>query len=128
MHGRAKGLGRQLSKQLSKQLTQLLAQPTAPNARSTVGSGADPKELLHGYLADAKCSWSCFCQRKTFQTYQKEWFKVLRKWHTTGEMHLPLLVFTLSSLAEAALRSGSRSLRAASASSESGPKTEGRPA
>ena len=40
----------------------------------------------------------------------------------TGEMHFPLLVFTLSSLAEAALRSGSRSpsLRAASARDESG--------
>ena len=34
-------------------------------------------------------------------------FKVLRERHTTGEMHFPLLVFTLSSLAEAALRSGS---------------------
>ena len=41
-----------------------------------------------------------------------EWnagFHVLRERHTTGEMHFPLLVFTLSSLAEAALRSGSRS-------------------
>ena len=38
-----------------------------------------------------------------------EGFKVLRERHTTGEMHFPLLVFTLSSLAEAALRSGSRS-------------------
>ena len=32
--------------------------------------------------------------------------KVLRERHTTGEMHFPLLAFTLSSLAEAALRSG----------------------
>ena len=31
---------------------------------------------------------------------------MLRERHTTGEMHLPLLVFTLSSLAVAALRSG----------------------
>ena len=40
---------------------------------------------------------------------KNEGFKVLRERHTTGEMHFPLLVFTLSSLAEAALRSGSRS-------------------
>ena len=40
---------------------------------------------------------------------KSEGFKVLRERHTTGEMHFPLLVFTLSSLAEAALRSGSRS-------------------
>ena len=33
-------------------------------------------------------------------------FKVLRERHTTGEMHFPLLVFALSSLAEAGLRSG----------------------
>ena len=33
---------------------------------------------------------------------------MLRERHTTGEMHFPLLFFTLSSLAEAALRSGSR--------------------
>ena len=59
---------------------------------------------------------------------KKEGFQVLRERHTTGETHFPLLVFTLSSLAEAALRSGSRSLRAASASSESGPKTESLPA
>jgi len=40
---------------------------------------------------------------------KKRTVKVLRERHTTGEMHFPLLVFTLSSLAEAALRSGSRS-------------------
>ena len=65
---------------------------------------------------------------KIAKTEWNEGFKVLRERHTTGEMHFPLLVFTLSSLAEAALRSGSRSLRAASASDESGPKTESRPA
>ena len=35
--------------------------------------------------------------------------KGLRERHTTGEMHFPLLAFTLSSLAEATLRLGSRS-------------------
>ena len=55
---------------------------------------------------------------KIAKTEWNEGFKVLRERHTTGEMHFPLLVFTLSSLAEAALRSCS--LRAASASSESG--------
>ena len=40
---------------------------------------------------------------------EKKRFKVLRERHTTGEMHFPLLAFTLSLLAEAALRSGSRS-------------------
>ena len=43
------------------------------------------------------------------KTEWNEGFKVLRERHTTGETHFPLLVFTLSSLAEAALRSGSRS-------------------
>ncbi len=42
-------------------------------------------------------------------TEWNEGFKMLRERHTTGEMHFPLLVVTLSSLAEAALRSGSRS-------------------
>ena len=45
---------------------------------------------------------------KIAKTKWDEGFKVLRERHTTGEMHFPLLVFTLSSLAEAALRSGSR--------------------
>ena len=43
---------------------------------------------------------------KIAKTEWNEGFKVLRERHTTGEMHFPLLVFTLSSLAEAALRSG----------------------
>ena len=69
-----------------------------------------------------------YCERKKISKTPRmnERFQVLRERHTTGEMHFPLLAFTLSSLAEAALRSGS--LRAASARSESGPKTESLPA
>ena len=48
---------------------------------------------------------------KIAKTEWNEGFKVLRERHTTGEMRFPPLVFTLSSLAEAALHSGSRSVR-----------------